>query len=141
MDVIELVGRVLFAAAFLISPSGVLASAPRIAGTPMMKAFPRPLGIFLIRASCLASMGGGALVALGLWPDLGALLILVFLVSATLIMHRFWEMEPGLPRKQKRDVFLTNASLAGAALLLFFAVNQSQDVPLALLSHPLFGRI
>lgn len=141
MDVIELIGRVLFAAAFLISPSGVLKTAPRIAGTPMMKAFPQPLGVVLIRASALASMIGSVLVALGLWLDVGALLILAFLIPVTLVMHRFWEMEPGLPRKQKRDVFLTNASLAGAALLLFFAVNQSQDVPLGLLSDPLFGRI
>jgi putative oxidoreductase len=141
MDVIELAGRLLFAAVFLISPAGVLASAPRVAGTPMMKAFPQPLGTLLIRITCVESMAGGVLIALGLWPDLGALLVLGFLVPVTLTMHRFWDLEPGLPRKQKRDVFLSNTGLAGGALLLFAAVNQSQDVPLGILSHPLFGHL
>jgi hypothetical protein len=68
-------------------------------------------------------------------------LVLVFLVPVTLTMHRFWDLERGtLPRKQKRDVFLSNAALAGGALLLFAAVNASQDLALSVLSHPLFGR-
>jgi uncharacterized membrane protein YphA (DoxX/SURF4 family) len=140
MDVVELAGRLLFAAVFLISPAGVLKTAPRVAGTPMMKAFPPALGTLLIRVTCVASLVGGALIAVGLWPDVGALLVLVFLVPVTLTMHRFWDLEAGsLPRKQKRDVFLSNAALAGGALLLFAAVNQAQDVPLSLLSHPLFN--
>lgn len=142
MDVIELVARLLFAAGFLISPSGVLASAPRIAATPMMRPIPPAIGTVLVRLSCLASMAGATLIALGLWPDLGALLVLVFLVPATLTMHRFWDLEPGsLPRKQKRDVFLSNAGLAGGALFLFLLVNEAQHVDLGVLSHPLFGRL
>jgi putative oxidoreductase len=140
MDVIELTGRLLFAATFLISPSGVFAQAPRIAASPMMRRWPVPVGTALVRVTCVEAMLGAVLIALGLWPDLGALLILGFLVPVTLTMHRFWEVEPGLPRKQKRDVFLSNAALAGGALLLLAAVNQAQDVPLALLSDPLFGR-
>lgn len=140
MDVIELIGRLLFASAFLISPAGVLKQAPRLAGSPAMKRFPTPVAIVLIRITCLESLTGSVLIALGLWPDLGALLILGFLVPVTLAMHRFWEVDPGLPRKQKRDAFLNNASLAGGALLLFVLVVQAQDVPLALVSGPLFGR-
>ncbi|WP_354700139.1 hypothetical protein DSM112329_00402 [Paraconexibacter sp. AEG42_29] len=141
MDVIELAGRLLFASAFLISPSGVFAQAPRLAGSPMMRKYPTGLAIAMVRLSCAFSMGGAVLVGLGLFPDLGALLILGFLVPVTLTMHRFWEVEPGLPRKQKRDQFLSNASLAGGALLLFAFMNQAQDVGLGVLSDPLFGRL
>ena len=141
MDVIELAGRVLFALAFVISPSGVFKQAPRIAGSPMMKAYPAAFAVVAVRASCVFSMLGGALIAVGLFPDLGALLVLAFLVPVTLTMHRFWETEPGLPRKQKRDVFLTNVALAGACLLFFAFYNESQDVGLGVLSEPLFGRI
>jgi putative oxidoreductase len=96
--------------------------------------------VAMIRATCVASMTGALLIAMGLWPDLGALLVLAFLVPVTLTMHRFWEVQEWLPRKQKRDSFLSNMSMAGGALLLFAAVNQSHMVPLALLPHPLFGR-
>jgi putative oxidoreductase len=141
MDVIELLGRLLLAAVFFISPSGVLKTAPRIAGTPMMKAFPVGLGTFLVRVTCLEAMVGAVLIALGLWPDLGALLVLGFIVPVTLTMHRFWDMEPGLPRKQKRDVFLSNTGLAGGALILLAAVNQAQDVGIGVLTHPLIGHL
>lgn len=141
MDVVELVGRLLFAATFLITPSGVIAMAPRVAGAPPLKPFPAPLRVPMIRATCICSMLGSVLVGVGLWPDVGALLILAFLVPVTLTMHRFWELEPGLPRKQKRDAFLSNTSMAGAALFIFAVVNQAQDVPLALVAEPLFGRL
>lgn len=141
MDVIELVGRLLYAAVFLVSPAGVLVQAPKVAGMPAMRAFPRPFAVLAIRVTCTMAMTGGLLIALGLWPDLGALLVLGFLVPATLTMHRFWEMEKSLARKQRQDQFLANTALAGAALLLFVAVNQSQDVALGLLSDPLLSRI
>jgi uncharacterized membrane protein YphA (DoxX/SURF4 family) len=141
MDALQLIGRVLFAAVFFISPAYVLRQAAQVAGMPALRFLPRPLAINAVRISCLEAMTGAVLVALGLWPDLGALLILAFLVPVTLTMHRFWELEPGLPRKQRQDAFLTNTSLAGAALLLFFYVNQAQHIPLGLLSDPLIGRL
>lgn len=143
MDVIELLGRVLFAAAFAITPYGVVQTAPRIAGTPMLAFMPRPLAVPVIRASAGSSVLGAAMIAVGLWPDLGALLVLAFLVPVTLVMHRFWELpkDPFLPRKQKRDAFLSNVSLAGGAIVLFAMVNASQDVGIAVLAEPLFGRI
>ncbi len=140
MDVLLLAGRVLFALTFLISPSGVLKQAPRVAASPAMRRVPPGPATVLIRITCLEAMVGAALIALGLWPDLGALLVLGFLVPVTLTMHRFWETEPSLARKQRRDAFLNNTALAGAALLIFGAVNQAQDVPLGLLTDPLFGR-
>lgn len=143
MDVIELLGRVLFAAAFAITPYGVVKTAPRIAGTPMLAFLPQGLGVPVIRASAGSAVLGALLIALGLWPDLGALLVLAFLVPVTFVMHRFWELpkDPFLPRKQKRDAFLSNVSLAGGAVLLFALVNSAQDVGIAVLSEPLLGRI
>jgi uncharacterized membrane protein YphA (DoxX/SURF4 family) len=141
LDVVELVGRLLYAAIFLISPSYVIAQAPKVAGMPALRALPRPLAVNAIRVSCLEAMVGAVLIALGLWPDLGALLVLAFLVPVTLTMHRFWELEKGLPRKQRQDQFLANAALAGAALLLLAAVNQAQHVPLAVVAHPLIHRL
>lgn len=146
MDVVELAGRLLLAATFLITPWGVLGSAARVAGSPGFTAtaalagLPMGVRVAMIRATCLAAMTGAILIGVGLWPDLGALLVLAFLVPVTLVMHRFWEVEEWLSRKQKRDAFLANVSMAGGALLLFAFVNASQDVAVGVLSDPLFGR-
>lgn len=145
MDVVELVGRLLLAATFLITPSGVVKQAPRVAGSPAFSGsatlgrVPTATRVAMIRVGCIAAMAGAVLVGLGLWPDAGALLILAFLVPVTLVMHRWWEVEEWLPRKQRRDAFLSNTSMAGGALLLFTLVNGSQDVALGVLSEPLFG--
>jgi uncharacterized membrane protein YphA (DoxX/SURF4 family) len=141
MDVLELIGRLLFAAVFFISPAYVVRQAGQVAGMPALRFLPRPVATNAVRITCLEAMVGAVLIALGLWPDLGALLVLAFLVPVTLTMHRFWQMEPGLPRKQRQDAFLSNTSLAGAALLLFFFVNQAQHVPLAVVAEPLIGRL
>ncbi|HEX4110885.1 MAG TPA: hypothetical protein VHX88_22340 [Solirubrobacteraceae bacterium] len=146
MHVVELVGRIMLAATFLITPYGVIASAARVAGSPAMKGSATlsrlPLGarVLTIRTTCVSAMAGALMIAMGLWPDLGALLVLAFLIPVTFVMHRFWEVEEWLPRKQKRDAFLANVSMAGGALVLFAAVNQSQSLPLALITHPLIAR-
>lgn len=143
MDVIELIGRICFAAAFVITPFGVVKTADRVAGVPMLSFIPASVRVQVIRVSSASAIAGATMVAVGLWPDLGVLLVLAFLAPVTLAMHRFWEMpkEEWLPRKQKRDAFLTNLSIAGGAILMFVLFNESQDAGIAVLSDPLFGRI
>lgn len=140
MDVVELLGRLMLAATFVITPYGVIKSAGRVAGAPPVRVIPEALRVPAIRGSSVCSVIGALMIGLGLWPDLGALLVLGFLIPVTLVMHQWWKVEEWLPRKQMRDAFLSNVSMAGGALLLFAFVNQSQDVALAVLSDPLFGR-
>lgn len=139
MSVIELVGRVLFALVFVVSPAGVLKQIQSVTKAPPLRWLPSRAAVPIVSASCVVAVGGAALVLLGLWPDLGALLILAFLIPVTLTMHRFWEVADPGARGIKRGLFLANTSLAGGALLLFSLFNQTQHVPVAVLSHPLFG--
>jgi hypothetical protein len=62
VDVVQLLGRLLFASAFLISPSGVLQAAPRLAGSPALKAYPRWFAIAAVRTTCVFAMGGAVLL-------------------------------------------------------------------------------
>lgn len=132
-----------FAAAFVITPYGVVKTASRIAGTPMLKFMPSSIAVPVIQVSSASAVLGATMVAVGLWPDLGVLLVLAFLIPVTFVMHRFWEMpkDEWLPRKQKRDAFLSNMAIAGGALLMFVFFNESQDIGIAVLSDPLLGRI
>ncbi|MFL5813875.1 MAG: hypothetical protein ACJ763_09885, partial [Bdellovibrionia bacterium] len=38
-------------------------------------------------------LAGGISVALGIWADIGTLLIAAFVLPAALYFHRFWEVE------------------------------------------------
>jgi len=140
MTVVELIGRVLFALVFLVSPGAVLKRVGAVAGAPPLRWMPKGVAPIAVAGSAVVAVIGAALIALGLWPDLGAILVIAFLIPVTLTMHRFWEVSDPGPRGIKRGTFLYNVSLAGGAILLFCMVNQAQDVPAGLLSDPLFSR-
>jgi putative oxidoreductase len=62
---------------------------------------------------------GGLSVALGVWPDLGSLMILAFLFVALVYFHRFWEIEDPMQKLNQQLLFWRNAFGIGACLVLF----------------------
>jgi uncharacterized membrane protein YphA (DoxX/SURF4 family) len=115
MSVCVLVGRVLFVAIFLYSSIAHLTKTNMMAGYAKSKRVPLPWlatfvgGVFLLV--------GGVSVLLGIWADLGSLLLAAFLVPTAGYMHGFWE-ERGGGRMREQTQFLKDAALAGAALML-----------------------
>jgi uncharacterized membrane protein YphA (DoxX/SURF4 family) len=65
-------------------------------------------------------------VAAGIWADLGALMLAVFVVPAAGFLHAFWKIEDPTQRQTQRMSFLRNVAFLGAALALF-AVFASID--------------
>ena len=117
MDVIVLIGRILFAALFLGSAFG------HFTQTDVMTGFAKARGVPFAR---LAVLGGGVLlllgglsILLGVWADLGALALVVFLVPTALLMHGFWKETDPMARQMEMIQFQKDLALAGAALMLF----------------------
>ena len=81
-----LVSRVLLSGIFLFSGAnkilGFSATQAHMAGVGM-----KMTGLFLVLA-ILLELTGGLFVLLGFFPRLGALLLIAFLVPATLVFHR-----------------------------------------------------
>ena len=116
MDVLILIGRILFAALFV--PAGVshFMTADAMTGYAQSQGVPAP------RAAVLGSgalmLLGGLSVLLGIWPDLGALLLTVFLVPTTLLMHAFWKETDPQAKQMQQIHFSKNVALIGASLML-----------------------
>lgn len=70
-----------------------------------------PAGLWLIAA--------GVSVAAGIWGDLGALMLGLFVVLAALGFHRFWELEDAAQRQTQSQAFFRNVTYLGADLALF----------------------
>ncbi|MDT0269489.1 DoxX family protein [Streptomyces sp. DSM 44915] len=136
MDVLVLIGRILFVLLFLNSAIGHLTQTKAMAGYAGSQGVPFPwLAVF---GSGLLQLVGGLMVLLGVWADLGALLLLVFLLPTALLMHRFWREEDAEARQNSLVQFLKDLSLAGAALMLFaFFAHAGDDLGLTV-SGPLF---
>jgi uncharacterized membrane protein YphA (DoxX/SURF4 family) len=109
-----LVGRALFALVVGYLALGNLLDLESAVGYAKHKGAPLagvtvPLGSFGLIAGALA-------VLTGVYPALGTLAMLGFLVPITVVMHDFWTLA-GEDRQNEQIHFLKNVGLAGGALV------------------------
>jgi putative oxidoreductase len=116
MRAIVPIGRVLFALIFAASIVGHFSSAE----ISEASAHGVPLATLLVPLAGIIALVGGVSVMLGYRARFGALLLLVFLVPVTLVMHKFWGLpDPQMAMLQKIQ-FMKNTALAGACLLIMY---------------------
>ncbi|MEY4100817.1 MAG: hypothetical protein RLZZ567_59 [Actinomycetota bacterium] len=72
--------------------------------------------------SGLMILVGGIFVALGIYADLGALLIALFLIPTAFMMHNFWKETDATAKMNETIAFFKDLSLAGAALIIYALV-------------------
>jgi len=116
MDLIILIGRILFVVLFLNSGVGHLRNADAMAGYAKSRNVPAARAAVVVSGVML--LLGGLSVLLGIWPDLGALLLFLFLVPTAFLMHGFWKETDPQARMTEQIQFLKDLSLAGASLML-----------------------
>lgn len=116
MDVVVLIARILFVAIFVASGIGHLTATSAMSGYAQYKGVPLPK--LSTVASGVLMVVGSLSVVLGIWGDLGALLLLVAIAPIPFLMHRYWA-EEGEAKMTEQVQFNKTVSLAGAALALF----------------------
>lgn len=140
MEVLFLIGRVLFGLLFI--SSGLMAHLGK--GGKQGREYARALGApnpdLLVPLSGIVIIAGGLMIALGVWADLGALLVVGFLAGITPIMHAYWNVEDPQMKQIQSAMFFKNLALLGAALIIFYIYNQGQDLD-ASLTDALFSSI
>jgi putative oxidoreductase len=77
-----------------------------------------------VPASGLMAVAGGLLLVIGLWADLGALLLAAFVFPVAVGMHAFWKVDDAMERLQEQVHFMKDVSLGGGALALFALFQQ-----------------
>lgn len=137
MDVVALVGRILFVLLFLGSGYGHLAQTEAMAGYAASKGVPSAR--LATQLTGVLIIVGALMVLLGVWADLGALLLVLFLVPTALLMHAFWKESDPQARQLEMIQFQKDMALAGAALLIFALVVKLGDDLGLTITGPLFG--
>jgi putative oxidoreductase len=116
MNYVELVGRVLYAAIFLLasprhfSPEGI-AHATDL-GVPFAALFVPASGVIMIL--------GAVSVMSGYHTRWGAALLIVFLIPVTFSMHAFWTIHDPVAMRIQLGMFMKNVSMLGIALMLLY---------------------
>ena len=117
-DTLLLLGRVLLGSIFVISGYGKLFGLAAFAASLEKNGVPY--------ASMLAPVGacveffGGLAIVLGVEVRAAALLMIAFVIVATLISHRFWEFADAVRRAQVTQ-FSKNVAIIGGFVLLHAA--------------------
>jgi putative oxidoreductase len=111
---IVLLGRVLFALIFVMSgPRHFMASTIAYAAAQGV-----PLASIVVPISGLLALLGGLSILLGYHAKIGAWLVALFLVGVTPMMHRFWGVSDPMMAQMQMIMFMKNASMLGAALIV-----------------------
>lgn len=118
MDVVVLLGRILFSGLFLMSGFGHLTRTKTMAQYASSRGVPAALAPVTVLGSGLLLVVGAVMVLLGLWGDLGAALLVVFLVPTALVMHGPWGVSDPQQKMMEQTQMLKDLALAGAALLI-----------------------
>jgi uncharacterized membrane protein YphA (DoxX/SURF4 family) len=125
MDILLVIGRVLFALIFINSGIAHLTKLQAMTGYAQFKKVPAAKLSVIVTGLML--IVGGLYVALGVYADLGALLLAIFLIASAFMMHNFWTIQDEQAKQSETINFFKNLALAGAALIIFVMVGTGVD--------------
>jgi putative oxidoreductase len=137
MDVVFLIGRILFVYPFVWSG---LKNHFSKGGVEYARSYGVPAPELTVPLAGVGIILGSLLIVLGIWGDLGALMLIVFLIPTTYYMHAYWKEEDPRMRVSQEVNFVKNTSMLGAAAILFYLFNQFQGAPDLVVTDPLFDR-
>lgn len=118
MVLLLLIGRILFGGFFIVSGINHFMNVGMMSGYAGSKNVPAP-GLAVIGTGVMLVLGGLS-VLLGFLPILGLLLLILFLIPTSVLMHNFWTIQDPMQRAAEQVNFLKNIALTGAALALMY---------------------
>jgi putative oxidoreductase len=111
-----LLGRVLLGLIFVTSGYGKVMHLDAFAQSLASRGVPMsgPLSVL----GALVEFLGGVAIVIGLQVRWASLLMMLFVVVATLISHRYWEIGEAAARRAQQTQFMKNVAIFGGFLLL-----------------------
>lgn len=126
MDWVFLVGRIAFAIIF-ISSGLFFHLLGRRTAVEYARTQSAPAPELTVPLTGVLILVAGVMIVVGLWMDLAALALVVFLVLTMFLMHAFWKVQDEQGRILEQVQFQKDLALAGAALVLFVAARELGD--------------
>jgi len=126
MNAVLAIGRILFALVFV--RSGIMHLTKLEAMTGYAKYKKVPAAKFFVALTGVAIILGGLWVALGIYADLGALILALFALAAAFQMHNYWGETAPEGKMTESVAFYKDLALAGAALILFVVIGRHTDI-------------
>ncbi len=116
MNILEIIGRVLFGLFFVYHGYGHFAQFKNMVGYAKHKKVPQPEMMVALSGAMLVI--GGASFVLGIGLQLGTILLLAFMIPTTYMMHQFWKEKDAQAKMNETIGFTKNMAIIGALLML-----------------------
>ena len=110
-----LIGRILIGGFFLIAGFNHFARLNMMAGYAKMKGTPAPA--LAVSGSGLLILLGGASLLLGFHPTIGVILLVIFLVPTSFMIHNFWAIQDPQAKMNEMAQFEKNIAILGLLLM------------------------
>jgi putative oxidoreductase len=121
MEIILLVGRILFGGFFIMSALNHFQNLGMMSGYAKSKNVPSPR--LAVMGTGVMLLVGGVSVLLGILPIVGLTVLILFLLSTLVTMHDFWNLKDPQQRAAEQVNFLKNVALIGASLALIYGAS------------------
>lgn len=117
-DVVCLFGRIVIGGIFVESGFGKLMGLDAFAAGLTRNGIPGAIAQVLAPVGAAVEFVGGLAIVFGLMTRYAAVLMILFVIVATLISHRFWALQ-GVERRPQTIQFAKNAAIIGGFLYVF----------------------
>ncbi len=117
MDILLLVGRILYGCYFLILGGSYIKSSSRLSKREGLRDLPYPR--ILVYLCALLSVLGGLGVILGVHTNLSLGALILMLIFTSLRLHDYWNADTPEMIAVEMSLFLKNIALIGAALIMY----------------------
>jgi uncharacterized membrane protein YphA (DoxX/SURF4 family) len=111
----------LFGGYFIFGGINHFRSLNMMAGYAQSKGAPMPK--FSVGFSGLLLLIGGVSILLNIFPAVGLIALLVFLIPVTFIMHAYWKVQDAQAKMGEMVNFMKNIALLGAVLIMLAHAN------------------
>lgn len=114
--IIFLIGRVIFGGYFAMNGFNHFKNGKMLIGYSASKNVPMPhLAVYF---SGLLILVGGVGIILNIYSIISLILIIVFLLPVSFMIHSYWKISDQMARMTEMTHFLKNMALIGSALML-----------------------
>jgi uncharacterized membrane protein YphA (DoxX/SURF4 family) len=127
MGLLLFIARLLFSSLFIQSGIGHLAAKDQMAGYAKSKGVPASETMVMLTGIML--LIGGLSILLGWMVNIGAWLLIIFLLPTAFVMHNYWAVEDPAERQNEQIHFMKDVALAGAAFLIWYLYRVVEHVP------------
>jgi putative oxidoreductase len=111
-------GYVLLGAVFITQAVGTLPRARFANHATKLRDKGFPLANVVLACALAMMLAGGSMLILDVYPRIGAAMLIVFTVIATLLYQNFWSIEDPARRREKRGTFFNNLAILGGLLIV-----------------------